>query len=202
MRCPYCQAGLAETQSQCSGCGLSLSAIDALLGAPPALRVGLSDGAGLLGRRDRRRVAREIREFPNTLPQTRLSVATFPRAPDQVPLGAYAFWLFNRSDIVRKLDKGGRNHDILIALDARTRNAAITIGYGLEPFVGKHHLQSVLASGHGHLVADLYGAALVTIIDKLRDTLKKISAGIPAAFALPVAPVAKSKTAAEAAMDY
>ena len=202
MRCPFCQATLAETQPSCGGCGISIEKMDAMLGAAPAIQGGLSDGAGLLSKKDRRRVQQELREFPNTLPQLRVSIATFRGIPDKLTLSAYTFWLFNRSDIVRKFDKGGRNYDVLITIDGAARNSAMMVGYGLEPFVGKHHLDAALATGHGHLVADLYGPALLTIIDALRETLKKIAQGIPEAFALPQAPVVEAKTIAEAALDF
>ena len=202
MRCPFCQAPLEETQASCGGCGISLERMDPRLGPAPPVSSGLADLAGILSAKDCRRIRRELREIEIVFQQLHVSVATVDGVPEGVNLSAYTFWLFNRSDIVRQFDTDGRNYDILFTIDSRSRHAALIIGYGLEPFVGKHHLTEVLASGHSHLVVDGYAAAILTMLDTLRTLLREIAAGIPAAFALAPAPVVEAKSMTEAALDF
>lgn len=173
-----------------------------MLGAVPRLVSGLSDDAGLMSRRDSRRIHRELRETHVRFRQVEVSVVTLDGIPAGVNLPTYTFWLFNRSDVVRKLDTDGRNYDILLTIDAAGRNAAMTVGYGLEPLVGKRHLRQILDAGQAHLAADAYAAGVLMILEKLRETLREIALGTPAAFALPDTPVVEAKSMAEAALDF
>jgi len=200
--CPYCQARLRETDPECAQCGINLGKVDSLLGAVPRLVSGLSDGAGLIERRDQRRILKQVRETHLAFPQVELSVVTLDGIPPGVNLQTYTFWLFNRSDIARHLDSDGRNYDILLTIDAAGDNAALIVGYGLEPLVGRHHLAKVLETGRPHLIAGAYAAGVLIIIEHLHAQLREIADGTPAAFALPPIAVAKTKSMTEAALDY
>jgi uncharacterized membrane protein YgcG len=202
MLCPFCQSPVEETTPACGGCGISIEQLDAMLGAAPAILDGITDSAGLFEKKERRRLLASMREFSNIFPQLRVSIATLNGIPEKLNLPAYTFWLFNRTDAVRKVETDGRNYDILFTVDAHSRRAALIVGYGLEPLVGKHHLAKVLQTGHDHLLTGRYAGGLLTMIDQLTTTLKEISAGVNTAFAIGAPPVAKAKTMAEAALDY
>lgn len=202
MLCPHCQARLRETDPECAKCGISLKKADSLLGAVPRLIAGLSDGAGLIDRKETRRILKQLRETHIAFPQIELSVVTLDGIPSGVNLQAYTFWLFNRSDIVRNLDSDGRNYDILLTIDAGGSNAAMIVGYGLEPLVGRRHLRAALDAGRSHLMAGAYAAGVLRIIEHLQTQLRDIATGTPAAFALPPVRVAKAKSMVEAALDF
>lgn len=202
MRCPFCKAPLRETDPGCGGCGISLEKIDTLLGAVPRLVSGLSDGAGIISRKDSRRILGQLNETHILFPQVEVSVVTLDGIPDNVNLGTYTFWLFNRSDVVRQFDTEGRNHDILLTIDASGRRAALTVGYGLEPLVGERHLTEVLAAGEPMLVADSFTAAVLAMLEAMQKVLREVATGARAAFALPADPEAPKRSIAEAALDY
>jgi uncharacterized membrane protein YgcG len=200
--CPYCQARLRETDPECANCGISLEKADALLGAVPRLVGGLSDGAKLISRSDSRRILKQLRETHILFPQVEVSVVTLDGIPPGVNLQAYTFWLFNRSDVVRRLDSDGRNYDILLTIDASGSSAAMIVGYGLEPLVGPRHIRKALEPGRPHLTAGAHAAGILVILESLKATLKEVATGTPAAFALPEAPIVKAKSMTEASLDF
>ena len=146
MHCPYCQQSVAEESAQCAACGLDLARLDGVLGFAPVLQAGLTDKAGVLIPAAARRIRRALAQFRERFPQIQLALL-LQEAPAIVPLTTWAWWLFNRSQFSLALDKGFVNRDILLAIDPVSRQAALTIGYGLEPFVGKRDLGDALAAG-------------------------------------------------------
>ena len=156
----------------------------------------------MLSRRDRRRVRRELNELNIQFPQLRVSVTTVDGIPEKLNLSVYTFWLFNRSDVVRKFDTDGRNYDVLFTIDARTRRIALIVGYGLEPFVGQEQIRQVLDTGYSMLVADRHAAALLTMLEALSAMLRKAGHEIASTFALPPTPEGQKKPLVEAALEY
>lgn len=198
MHCPYCQQSLAEDTAQCAACGLDLARLDGVLGIPPVLQAGLSDKAGILTTAEARRVRRALTQFRERFPQIQLALL-FQQAPDIVPMRTWTWWLFNRSQFSLALDKGFVNRDILLAIDPQLRRAAITIGYGLEPFVGKRDLAEALAASQPALAAGDWAEACGQILVALDDGLRQIISRMPRVYGVPVPLLAPQEDAAETA---
>lgn len=175
---------------------------DGVLGTVPRLTSGLSDDAGMVSKRDGRRILKELKETHVQFPQVDVSVVTLNGIPDQVNLSTYTFWLFNRSEVAQQLEIEGRNHDVLITIDAASRKAAIIIGYGLEPLIGPRHLQRILDAGRPLLLAGNNAAGILIMLENLRSLLREIAAGTRRAFALPEERTDVKKSMTEAALEY
>jgi len=201
MHCPYCQQSVAEESPQCAACGLDLARLDSVLGIPPVLQAGLTDIAGWLTPRETRQVKRALSRFRDRFPQIQLALL-LQKAPDIVPMRTWAWWLFNRSQFSLALDKGFVNRDILLALDPVRRQAVLTIGYGLEPFVGKRDLGDALAAGQAALAAGDGAEACGRVLVALDDALRQIIDRMSRTYGVPVPLLAPPEEAAEPANTW
>jgi hypothetical protein len=195
MHCPYCQQSVAEQSVQCAVCGLDLERLDGLLGIPPVLQAGLTDSAGVLPAKAARQVRAALRQFRERFPQIQLALLV-EEAPDKVPMRTWVWWLFNRSRFSLALDKGFVNRDILLVLDPGRRQVVVTIGYGLEPFVGKRDLADALAAGQPALAAGDWGEACGEILVALDDAFRQIIDRMSRAYGVPV-PLLQPQTGEE-----
>ncbi len=184
MHCPYCQQAVAEDSGQCVACGLDLGRLDGVLGIPPVISAGLSDLAGVLPARDVRQVKRSLERFGQHFPQIQVALV-LAEAPSVVPLRTWAWWLFNRGGFSLALDKGSMNRDILLVLDPLNRQAALTIGYGLEPFVGRRDLAGALEAGQGSLAAGDWVGAGDRVLTTLAGALRVIIGRMSQAYGVP-----------------
>ncbi|MGI8603733.1 MAG: TPM domain-containing protein [Verrucomicrobiales bacterium] len=183
MHCPFCHAPASETQLQCGACGFTLERVDLFFGVMPRLHPGLCDVAPLFGPRDCRMIRRAINRLADSFPQVGFSIVTTSLDVDQ-PISAYAFWIFNRGGVCRELQRGGRNHDILLTLDATNARAALIIGYGLEPFVSAAHLQRTLEAGSADFAAKRWVDGVIAVVQASGAMLTEVCAQLPRAFGI------------------
>lgn len=165
MRCPACQQPTLETAVECA-CGFSLPALERLLGMPPMLSPGLNDLMGELTRSDHRSVLEAIARIERSFPQVGLSVV-LTRAPAEVGLSLYAFWLFNRTGIASAVERGGANRQVLLAIDPEIGHAACMIGYGLEPFLGDAELANALQAAVPYLSVAKLGQGITAFFSEI-----------------------------------
>jgi hypothetical protein len=185
MHCPYCQQPVTEETVQCAGCGLDMLRLDALLGIPPVLAAGLTDEEGVLNGGDIRAIKRAVGQFRDRFPQIKLALL-FRQAPDVVPMRVWAWWLFNRGNFSAEIDRGYTNRDILLVVDPDRRQAAMTMGYGLEPFVGQRDLTAALAAGQPALIAGEWAGACRQILIALDQGLQSIVERMPRTYGVPM----------------
>lgn len=185
MFCPYCQKPVAEEASGCAECGLDLGKLDQVLGIPPVIQAGLKDQGGRLTRSGVRQIQRVMRQFSDRFPQIRLALV-LEEAPGVVPLRTWVWWLFNRGSFSVALDKGFANRDILLALDPARRQAALTIGYGLEPFVGQRDLGNALEAALPALAAGDWAGSFIQILKTLDHVLETIVDRMPQTYGVPL----------------
>ena len=183
VRCPACRTPAIESDAACRQCGFSLEAADRAFGIAPALQRPVSDLTGMLGSFAQRKVARVIADLERRFPQVAVAVV-LTEVPQQAPLAAYAFWIFNRSQLSSAVEKGGANHLVLLLIDTQTKRAITMVGYGLEPFVQETHLQSCLQAAeqplqHGHL-----GQAIEAFTRELDRQMGELCRLIPKQFGL------------------
>lgn len=177
MRCPFCQSPAQEDTVECSSCGFSLPKLEQFLGVPPAVTHGIFDPKHRFSRKDRRRVQLALDRFHRKFPQMGFTVFLGNIKPE-TPLPLYSFWLFNRSSLCASLRNGAINREIFLTIDTDNRRAGLTIGYGLEPFVGQHHLEKILEAARAELAQGAWGLATLTVIDQFTDLLAGIHAAM------------------------
>ncbi|MEM6910135.1 MAG: TPM domain-containing protein [Verrucomicrobiota bacterium] len=177
MECPYCGGELSEFLPQCPHCGIDLTRLDAVMGAVPRLSPDITDSAQILTAPVRRRLLASIHRFHRSFPQIRLSMVTVSETPN-VSLRTYAFWIFNRSAFGSGFSKGPKNRHILLALHSGSNEAALMVGYGLEPFVGRRHLDAILQEQIPHFSRGAWGEGLEGTVQLLEQTLVEIWSAI------------------------
>lgn len=185
MHCPYCQQPVTEESPQCVACGLDMQRLDAVLGVPLILQAGLRDDGRVLDARATKVVKRALAQFCGRFPQVHMALLIRP-APTVVPLRTWAWWLFNRGQFSAALDKGSVNRDMLLVLDPVARRMALTVGYGLEPFVGQRDLSAALDSGRGALEAGDWAEACCQVLVALDHGLQVIIGRMPRTYGVPM----------------
>jgi hypothetical protein len=201
MTCPYCQQSLTEDSVQCVGCGLDLGRLDGVLGIPPVIAGGLTDVAELLSRAGARQVRRALAHFEERFPQVRVAVL-LQSGPGVVPLRTWAWWLFNRGNFSAALDKGFVNRDVMLVVDPDRGQAALTIGYGLEPFVGQRDLAAALEAGQASLVAGEWAEACCQMLVALDGGLRVIVGRMSQTYGVPLPLLTETPQPAEAAAAW
>lgn len=183
MRCPACQNHLAESDAACQQCGFTFAALDQLLGIPPAIVSEICDLTRSLASRQRRAISRLVEAFELRFPQVRGLVITC-KPPPEVPLSAYAYWLFNRNQVVSAIEKGGANRLILLAIDVEGANAAAMIGYGLEPLIGEGDLAVALEEAKPGFGSGQWDRGVAAFFDRLSLRLVEVCEAVPRTYGL------------------
>jgi hypothetical protein len=174
IECPYCRTPLTETTTACPSCRLDLTRAKAVMGPAPRLsNRGVTDFVHCLRASEERRLARAVGAFQQRFPQSRLALI-FNRFAPEFPLGAHLFWLFNTSGLASQDRKWGKNRDILIGIDTDRGLAGLTVGYGLEPFLGQKALDHVMQLAVPNLEAEDYAAGAHEIVKGLSRLLEGV----------------------------
>lgn len=183
MTCPYCQSPVREDSPACPRCGLTMEKASAFFGTPPRLQPGVSDNAGVLSGAEARRLKRAIASFERKFPQAGFTAA-FMALPRDTPGPAYTMWVFNRCHPGSGKTPGGGNRHVLLLVDTAGGGAWMTLGYGLEPFVGARHLQQCLDAARPHLAAGRWAEGAATAVAELDALLREIHTSLPRIFGL------------------
>lgn len=172
--CPNCRTALTEETPVCPGCNLELRTAKRVLGPAPRLNhLGVTDFSGCLSKAEEKRLLKEVNLFQQRFPQSRLAVVIRAFSED-FPLGAQLFWLFNTAGLASEDSKLGKNRDILIGIDSQQNLAGITIGYGLEPFLGQEALDHLMQLAAPQLQLDDYAAGALAIIRGLSKLMEGV----------------------------
>lgn len=146
MRCPACQQALHEHAPVCPHCGFTLLVAERYFGIPPQVKADITDLANVLSKKEKRDLQQLLRVKRLRFPQARFAVVMDNVTPE-VPLGSYAFWLFNKSGLASAMQKAGDCHLILLVFDVENHRCTGMVGYGLEPFVSEEILARILDAG-------------------------------------------------------
>jgi uncharacterized membrane protein YgcG len=163
-----------------------MAAADRHFGVPPALASGVADLAGVFSPGDRRRLLAAIARLERRFPQITFTVLA-TRVPAETRLGAYAFWIFNRGAVGPGTDRGGANHAVLLTIDPHHGRSNLTIGYGLEPFVGERHLEAALASGLDDFAGGRFAGGALAVIRRIGEILARVASSLDTAYGIRVA---------------
>lgn len=162
---------------------MRLGQLDQRFGVVPWHRAGVTDTAGLISDRQLTRLERWREYFQDRFPKANLSVFMRRQLPE-VELRAYSFWLFNRGSFAGSVAQLGQNNLVLLTIDPGAGQAALTVGYGLEPYLSEEALQSVLEKASGAFRRGDYPGGIRrcirALIPVLRDNLLAAGGGAPA----------------------
>ncbi len=176
MKCPSCDSLLETPDARCPSCKLSLQRLDMKFGLVPRHSRFLTDRTGRIAMNDMAQLRAALRLFEKKFPQILFSIF-IDDLPDGSSISEFAFWMANRARFSSLEKKAGDNFDILLVVDLATRSAALTTGYGLEPYVQEEDLNEMLNA----LVlplrdgrpADGIRALLDALVRRLREISKR-----------------------------
>jgi len=154
---------------------------EAYFGTAPRLIRGVSDTAGVLSAGDIRRMRRRIAAFERRFPQTGFTVA-FMALGKETPGAAYAYWVFNRCNPAGELNQGSGNRHVFLLVDTAGQGAWMTVGYGLEPFIGADRLRQCLERAQPHFADGKYVAGVVALLDEVEIVFREVVASLPRVF--------------------
>ncbi|MDQ6764967.1 MAG: TPM domain-containing protein [Verrucomicrobiota bacterium] len=174
MRCPSCGRTFDVPVARCPHCRLSLQRLDLKFGMVPRHSRFLTDRTGKIPLSDMRQLRAALRLFEKKFPQMLFSVFV-----DHLPAGTsvseFTFWMANRARFSSVEKRRADNFDLLLVIDLATRSAALTTGYGLEPFVKETDLDDVLAPLAGPLGEGNVAVGIRASIEALTRRLREIS---------------------------
>jgi hypothetical protein len=183
MRCPYCRTRLTEHVLECPACRLTLDRATALLGPGPRLGQGVADLAGVLPKGDAAKIGKAIGRLIWTFPQVSLHVLLHI-FPEDHPFDLHVFWLFNCGGFSMESQKAGENRTILLALDPALGRSALTVGYGLEPFLGDEALDHLLELAEPAWRNGEWTRGILEVIEGLDRLLESAALEVAAGFGL------------------
>jgi uncharacterized membrane protein YgcG len=156
----------------------------AFFGIAPRLERGVSDSAGVLTPADIRVIRRAIAGFERRFPQAGFTVAFMSLAKD-TPGPTYTYWVFNRSNPAGEMNQGCANRHVFLLVDTAGKGAWMTLGYGLEPFIGERHLQQVLQKAQPYLARAQYAAGVTELLAEMEIVFREVVTLLPRVFGLP-----------------
>ncbi len=183
MHCPYCHVPLTEEMPACPRCGVNMDKASAFFGEPPQLQPDVTDPAGKLRPAEARALRRRIAEFCRRFPQAGFT-AVFMDLNRDMPGAAYAWWIFNRCQPGGESRPGSSNRRLLLLVDTAGRQAWLTQGYGLEPFVSEAQLRQCLDQALPHFAREEWTAGVEALLQEVESVLRAVLAGLPRVFGL------------------
>ena len=183
MSCPYCRTRLTETAVECLHCHLTLDRAKILLGAVPRLGQGICDTCHVLSRKEMQKLAKACGKLSWNFPQVTLHVLLH-EFPQEHPFSLHVFWLFNCGGFSSEHSKGSDNHGILLALDPVQGKSGLTVGYGLEPFLGDEALEHLLELSEPAWKAGEWARGISDVIAGLDRLLESAALEVSSGFGL------------------
>lgn len=174
MKCPRCVQRIHRAAVSCPHCGFTLADADSKFGAEE-VRIGrLTDGAGILRRGERERVAAALDRVTQRFPQ--VFVAIYTGALGEVShIRQFGFWLLNRSAFEDVPVDLPNEAGILITIDPESKAAGMVFGYLLDPFLEEADTFACLSRAHAYWLEGLYADGIVRLLGHLEAVLVKRS---------------------------
>lgn len=172
VHCPGCHAPQAELSNQCEHCGYTArQAVEKFPFEAPPLTT-LIDPDGRLARHHRQSIRSRIQRLERHFPQVTIYVA-LAKLPEESDVREFGYWLFNASPVENPAEAERRLDGILLVVDRTSRTASLTVGYGLDVFLGDDVLTALLDKARPHFKGGSYGRGIIEVVDALRRALLK-----------------------------
>lgn len=145
---------------------------DEVFGADDVSLDKFTDAAGIIRMKEREPMRKILERFEARFPQ--LFVSIYLGAFEELEsLRQFGFWMLNRAAYVDVDLERPNENGILIVVDVNAKNAGITFGYALLPYLDEDSAFAALAAGHPSFLQGHYLEAIATVIQKLEGTLIK-----------------------------
>ncbi len=145
---------------------------DEIFGADDVSLHKFTDAAGVLRMKEREPMRKILERFEARFPQ--LFVAIYLGAfEDLQSLHQFGFWMLNRAAYVDVDLERPNENGILIVVDVSAKNAGITFGYALLPYLDEDSTFSALSAGHPSFLQGNYLEAIGTVVQKIEGRLIK-----------------------------
>ena len=171
----------------CPHCGFELAHADRAFGAVPPLQPDITDLAGVLKERELKELRTAIHKAQHPFPQLKLS-AVVVRLPENLPLRAITFWLFNRGQISTPMESGAACRLVLFVIDVHAGRATCMVGYGLEPFLPEATLTRIVQAAQSPLLGKNYAGAFKAMLAKSVTELEAVGMTLPQKGVMPARP--------------
>jgi len=132
----------------------------------------LGDEAGLLRRRERKRVEKEIQRFGARVPGLFFAVRTVA-LDEVVNLRKFGFWLLNRAEFDDLGSGIGNDSGVLLVIDAESRAASLTYGYRVDPFLSEMDTFKCLSKAHPYLLEGDWRRGIVAVARNMDKVLRR-----------------------------
>ena len=174
MKCPRCVQQIHRSASQCPHCGFAMHDLDEQYGSNEVRMRRISDAAGVLRLKERKKAEKWFQQFEASFPQLFFSVY-YGALDERSNIRQFGMWLLNRGafedvDLSRPNDGG-----VLLVIDVNSKTAFIANGYVLDFYLREKDTFDILSKAHPHLLQGNYYKALRVIMNKLSATLKRRS---------------------------
>ena len=170
VHCPSCFQPYDRAGASCTRCGFSLQVACAKFPfAPPEIE-RIIDPEEAFTARDRRLVEKAVARFERHFPGIRVAVHP-TRLPEGADVREFGFWLFNQAPLAEGEAPEDRAGTLLLILDRHNRQAGLTVGYELDPFIGDDTGNRCLAAGKKDFEASDYGRGVVAFLGRLDELL-------------------------------
>ena len=158
---------------------MDLARVQAVMGPVPRLDPsGFTDFTGSLDKHEQQRLNKARTSFTRTFPQINVYVV-FSRFRTDFPIPVTLFWMFNLGGLGIEDQKLGNNRDLFIAVDPQQSLAAVTTGYGLEPYLCAETIDDILEQTSSYFQTGDLASAVVKLMQHLSQTLKKVARELP-----------------------
>lgn len=175
--CPHCKTPLRETTEECPSCQLELDRLTKALGPIPIILGGLSDGAQIFNKSEEKKLRKIVNKHQHDFPQSHLHIVT-RSFPQKTELRTLLFWIFNRAGLSQESAKHGQNRDVVLLIEPLRKEAALMVGYGLEPLIPQTDLDQILnkaqpffTSGHMFSGVEMVHTELTTVMKQVSRNL-------------------------------
>jgi len=171
MRCPLCFQTIHDAAESCPHCGIAIDSISELYSDRARSIDILNDEAGMLRVGDRVKVKRWIDKFHLEFPQCFLSVSLVA-LNDAQDIRSYGVWALSDQPI-----KGAESKDsafgVMLVIDVKKKEAVITYGYQLEPYMSEKRCFDAISCAHPFLLDGQYVKAIEVMRHGIRKMMRK-----------------------------
>ena len=137
---------------------------------PTQLRL-LNDGAGILRVNDRRQVEQWIKKFNKEFPTCYFTVHTVD-LKDHENAQSYGIWALNEPSYSDLPTSSRDDSGLCLVIDVHKKQAAISYGYQLEPYLNDELCFNAIANAHPYMLDHSYIEALELMRHGIRKMMR------------------------------
>lgn len=170
MVCPSCQYVLEESAAKCPKCAFSGEVAVQKFPFPAPPLSAVIDPNQQLTKEETSIIVKKVQRFQKRLPQVRFLNCLVP-LDGEINLREFGFWLFNAGEM--KEGENAKAFAVLLLIEPKSRSLAVTVGYGLEPFVMDTEWVRICEAGRDLFYRQKYREGIEVFLDEALDYLSE-----------------------------